>query len=66
MALAQTTGTHSAIARFCSAASHFTQGGSVFNAVALVVTDLAGNVRYMNYAASQMLKLTREETRGLF
>ncbi len=45
MALAQTTGTHSAIARFCSAASHFTQGGSVFNAVALVVTDLAGNVR---------------------
>jgi PAS domain-containing protein len=66
MALAQTSGTHSAIARFCSAAPHFTQGGSVFNAVALVVTDPAGNVRYMNYAASQMLKLTREGARGLF
>lgn len=67
MDLAQSTGTCRAASGLRSAVdSQLTQGEPLSDAVALVVTDRAGNVRYMNHAASQMLKLTREEACGLF
>ncbi len=67
MGSAQSAGIPSAVAGIRStAASRFTQRTPLSDAAALVVTDLGGNVRYMNYAASQMLKLTQEEAWGLF
>lgn len=64
MALAQHTDTREATADFTPVTSNFAQIALESIAAALVVTDLAGNVRYMNLAASQMLKLTLEQARG--
>lgn len=65
MALAQNIEPREAAADFSPATSSFAQIAMESVAAALVVTDLAGNVRYMNRAASQISKFTLEQARGL-